>query len=132
MRFSTYIVQCSDESFYTGITSRLEKRIDEHNSESYPKSYCHSRRPVKLVFVRKFRRAMEAISFEKQIKRWSRAKKIALINNDIEKLKELAQCRNESHYKNYIPPKTRSAATVTMSVAETDPTMPVKVRLRSP
>jgi len=75
---------------------------------------------------------MEAISFEKQIKRWSRAKKIALINNDIEKLKELAQCRNESHYKNYIPPKTRSAATVTMSVAETDPTMPVKVRLRSP
>ena len=99
-RFCTYIVLCIDGSFYTGVTSRLEKRIAEHNSNKFPRAYCHIRRPVKLVFVRRFSKPKEAISFEKQIKRWSRAKKIALITDDIEKLKVLAECRNESHYKN--------------------------------
>jgi len=42
----------------------------------------------------------QAIAFEKQVKGWSRKKKEALINEDIELLRKLAACKNESHYKN--------------------------------
>ena len=100
LRFSTYIVECTDGSFYTGVTSRLKKRIREHNSDNNPRSYCYKRRPVRLVYEQKFRIIKKAIAFEKQIKRWSRAKKIALIKGDIEELKRLAACRNDSHSRN--------------------------------
>jgi len=40
---------------------------------------------------------MDAIRFEKQLKRWSRAKKEALIKGDFDELKNLAQCRNETN-----------------------------------
>ncbi len=100
LRFSTYIVECADSSFYTGVTSRLEKRIAEHNSEDYPNSYCYTKRPVKLVFECKFRSIRQAIAFEKQIKGWTRAKKIALINGEFDELKKLVECKNDSHFKN--------------------------------
>jgi putative endonuclease len=46
---------------------------------------------------------MDAIRFEKQLKRWSHAKKEALIAGDFETLKKLAECRNETNSKNYSP-----------------------------
>ena len=48
--YFVYILECNDKSFYTGVTNNLEKRLLEHNSNQFVKSYCHSRRPVKLVF----------------------------------------------------------------------------------
>jgi len=42
---------------------------------------------------------MKAIEFEKQLKGWTKAKKLALINNDLELLKELAACKNETSHK---------------------------------
>ena len=89
-KYFVYILKCSDNSFYTGITNNIEKRINEHQSGINSKCYTHSRRPVKLVFYEEFQNPNEAISKEKQIKGWSRKKKQALINNDFEELKRLS------------------------------------------
>ena len=84
-----YILKCSDGSFYTGSTSDLEKRLSEHQN-GLIKCYTRSRRPVKLVFSEYFESAYDAISAERQIKGWSRAKKKALIKRDYELLVKLS------------------------------------------
>lgn len=98
--YSVYILECSDESYYTGISSRLDERIDEHNDGKYTDAYTYRRRPVKLVFYENLIEVDQAIYFEKKIKRWSRAKKRALIGGNYDKLKLLAECKNETHFKN--------------------------------
>ena len=45
-----YILKCSDDTFYTGVTNNLERRVTEHNSGISEESYTKSRRPLKLVF----------------------------------------------------------------------------------
>lgn len=86
-----YILYCSDETYYTGVTSNLDKRIAQHQSGSYKDSYTSKRLPIKLVFYAEFTQVGIAIEREKQIKRWSRAKKEALINDDYEALPNLAK-----------------------------------------
>lgn len=54
--------------------------------------------PVELVYFEEFSRIDEAFYREKQVQGWSRAKKEALINSVQEKLHELSECKNESHY----------------------------------
>jgi len=95
-----YILECSDDSFYIGVTNDVGRRFIEHFNGIHDRAFTYERRPIKLVFCKQFNRPIEAISFEKQIKRWTRAKKIALINNDLDELHELAECQNESHCKN--------------------------------
>ncbi len=85
-----YILKCIDGSYYTGSTSNLEKRLSEHQQGAIP-GYTHKRRPVKLVFSDCFEEVYDAISAERQIKGWTRAKKEALINGDFELLKILAK-----------------------------------------
>jgi predicted GIY-YIG superfamily endonuclease len=87
-----YILRCSDGSYYTGMTSNLEQRLSQHNAGTYP-GYTKSRRPVRMVFSESFYDIDQAIMREKQIKKWSRMKKEALIDGDYEKLKELARKR---------------------------------------
>ena len=86
-----YILKCSDDSYYTGITSNLIKRIKEHKIGLHKDSYTYSRRPIKMVFYAEFTDINLAIKTEKQIKNWSRAKKVALINGEFEKLPNLAK-----------------------------------------
>jgi putative endonuclease len=86
-----YILKCSDNSYYTGVTSKLEQRLFQHNTAFYPDSYTASRRPLELVFYAEFTNVNLAIEKEKQIKKWSRAKKEALINDDYEALPNLAK-----------------------------------------
>ncbi len=100
--FFTYILSCSDDSYYIGVTNDLIIRSNQHNSDKFPGSYCHTRRPVKLVFSKAFSDAKNAISYEKQIKRWSRKKKEALILWDFKKLHELAACKNQSSHKKFL------------------------------
>ncbi len=88
-----YIVKCSDGSFYTGSTSNIETRLSEHQNGAI-KGYTSSRRPVKLVFSDFFDRAYDAISAERQIKGWSRAKKKALIKGDFDLLVKLSNMKN--------------------------------------
>jgi putative endonuclease len=94
-----YILECSDETLYVGVTNNVGRRFIEHTSGLHEDSYTFSRRPLKLVYCKQFSSPMEAIEYEKQLKRWSKAKKIALINNDFKSLHELAECKNETSHK---------------------------------
>lgn len=86
-----YILKCSDNSYYVGITSNLEQRIVEHRLGRYVESYTYARRPIELVFYSEFTDINLAIQTEKQIKKWSRAKKEALISNEFDKLQNLSK-----------------------------------------
>ncbi|MCP4052511.1 MAG: GIY-YIG nuclease family protein [Mesoflavibacter sp.] len=86
-----YILKCSDNTYYTGITSNLERRIIEHKLGKHIESYTYKRRPIELMFYAEFTDISIAIQTEKQIKKWSKAKKEALINNEFEKLPNLAK-----------------------------------------
>lgn len=85
-----YILKCSDGSYYVGSASNLEHRLNRHNRGRGP-SYTAKRRPVQLVYHERFSNLDGAVKREHQIKKWSRAKKEALINGDLESLKELSK-----------------------------------------
>jgi|688.fasta_scaffold930944_1 putative endonuclease len=86
-----YILKCSDGTYYTGVTSNLEKRVFQHNVAFYPDCYTASRRPLILVFYAEFTDINLAIEKEKQIKKWSKLKKEALINGEFDRLPNLAK-----------------------------------------
>ena len=75
----TYIVKCSDGSFYTGWTNDLEKRIKAHNDGKGAK-YTKSRRPVVLAYYEEFQTREEAMRREWEIKQMSRQKKMRMIS----------------------------------------------------
>ncbi|GEM_PF-319050 len=86
-----YILLCSDNSFYTGVTENVYKRFDEHQDGKYFGSYTYSRRPLQLVYFCHFTDIEQAILFEKKVKKWSRAKKLSLIEGRYEDLPNLAK-----------------------------------------
>ena len=94
-----YILQCSDNSYYTGVTNDLERRLKEHQEGFNSSSYTHSRRPVVLKWYSDLASPTQAIRLEKQIKGWTKRKKEALISGNWDKLKEYAECLNESSHK---------------------------------
>lgn len=86
-----YILECDDGTYYTGITNNLERRLNEHESGKNPEAYTFSRRPVTLKFCAEFTDFYLAIDREKQIKRWSNAKKKALIEGKFDLLRSLSK-----------------------------------------
>jgi putative endonuclease len=66
--YYVYIVKCSDNSYYTGFTNDLERRINEHNGGVNPASYTHIRRPVKLVFYNEFNDVNKPYSLKNKLK----------------------------------------------------------------
>ncbi|OGU27710.1 MAG: hypothetical protein A2057_02560 [Ignavibacteria bacterium GWA2_35_9] len=84
-----YILKCSDGSYYTGCTTNLERRIQEHNFKRYD-GYTSTRLPVKLVYSQQFSDINDAIAAERKIKGWSRKKKEALISENFDLLHDLA------------------------------------------
>jgi len=100
MKGYMYILECADGSYYTGSTKDLERRMAQHqNGEGA--NHTKKRLPVKLVYYEEFSRIDKAFYREKQVQGWSRKKKEALIKGMPEELHKLAECMNESHYKNY-------------------------------
>ena len=96
-----YILKCADSSYYIGVSNSVERRFSEHQEGLNPSCYTFKRRPVELVFIQKFMDINEAITFEKQIKGWSRKKKEALISDNWERLKSLSQCQNKTSHLNF-------------------------------
>lgn len=82
-----YILGCSDGSFYTGSTTNLRLRLEQHKSGEGA-HYTMDRRPVKLLYCESYDRADEAFAREKQVQGWSRKKKIALIKGNFGELKK--------------------------------------------
>lgn len=74
----TYILRCSDGTFYTGWTNHLEERVHAHN-EGRGAKYTRSRSPVELVYYEEFGTKREAMSREAVIKRMTRVQKLALV-----------------------------------------------------
>ena len=102
--YYVYILQCADESYYTGITNDLDRRINEHLTGLDSNCYTFKRRPLELKFSQEFNDVLQAIYYDKQIKGWTRAKKQALIKGNFDRLQVLSECRNFTHYK-YKPDK---------------------------
>ncbi len=76
-----YILQCNDDSLYTGVTTDIERRVKEHNHDTkLAASYTRARRPVKLVYSEQCDDRSQALKREVRIKRLKRFEKQALIN----------------------------------------------------
>ncbi len=85
-----YILKCSDGSYYTGSTTNLELRIQQHQAGEGAK-HTKSRLPVDLVYSEEYDRIDYAFYREKQIQRWGRKKKTALIDGRFGDLPTLAK-----------------------------------------
>ena len=74
----TYMLRCSDGSFYVGSTRKLEQRLHEH-AVGQGAHYTRTRLPVELVWFEEHDNIGAAFAREKQIQNWGRAKRLALI-----------------------------------------------------
>jgi putative endonuclease len=77
--YFVYILKCADKTLYTGICVDLKKRLNEHNTSNLGAKYTRSRRPVKLVYSKKYRNRSTASKAEVQIKKLARQDKLKLI-----------------------------------------------------
>ncbi|WP_174274851.1 TrmH family RNA methyltransferase [Sphingomonas bacterium] len=116
MTFHTYMLRCSDGSYYVGHTDDLDRRMGEHQSGSIP-SYTQNRRPVTLMWCESFSEREQAFAAERKLKGWSRAKKEALIAGDFELLKLLSRraLRDEASASSASPQDERAGGAVAPS-----------------
>lgn len=76
-----YMLQCADETLYTGITTDVARRVDEHNNSAKGAKYTSARRPVELIFSKKCKNRSSASKEEFRIKSLSRKEKLELIQS---------------------------------------------------
>jgi predicted GIY-YIG superfamily endonuclease len=93
MTFWVYVLRCADGSYYTGHTEDLATRVAQHVAGEIP-GYTSTRRPVALVFSQEVATREEALTSERQIKGWSRAKKEAMTRGDWAEVSRLARARS--------------------------------------
>jgi putative endonuclease len=80
--YFVYIVECADSTLYTGISTELERRIQEHNTSEKGAKYTRIRRPVKLVYSESYPNRSSASKREYEIKKkMNRAEKLKLIES---------------------------------------------------
>ncbi len=77
--YYVYILECADKTLYTGITVDVVRRVNEHNTSKLGAKYTQVRRPVKLVYSKKYEDRSLASKAEYKIKKLSRGEKIKLI-----------------------------------------------------
>jgi len=81
--YFVYIVKCADNTFYTGIATELERRIEEHNGSDKGAKYTRVRRPVSLVYSEEHPDRSSASKREYEIKKkMNRAEKLKLIESN--------------------------------------------------
>ena len=88
--FFVYILRCADGVYYVGLTTDVSARVDAHNAGQGPR-FTACRRPVELVYSEPFDTMAQARQREIQIKKWSRAKKEALVAGDMQTLHNLSR-----------------------------------------
>lgn len=84
MCWYTYILLCSDNSYYIGITNDLDRRVILHNTRKGSR-YLLSKLPIILLYSEKYINKSEARKREIQLKGWSRIKKERLMRGDVSK-----------------------------------------------
>jgi len=80
MSYFIYILECHDKTLYTGITTDVQRRVEEHNFSDKGAKYTKIRRPVKLVYSEKSEDRSSASKREYAIKKLTRTQKLELIN----------------------------------------------------
>jgi len=88
-----YILQCSDNSLYIGHTENIQNRLNTHNAGLGP-AYTAIRRPIQLIYHESHPTKKSTVRREKQIKKWTRAKKQSLIKGDMNRLHQLSKRRH--------------------------------------
>lgn len=87
MSYYFYILRCADNSLYCGVTTNLEKRLQEHNLDnSKGAKYTRAKRPVILVYCEKYPDIKTAMKREAEVKKWTKAQKEMLVNLQDDKL----------------------------------------------
>ena len=86
----TYMLRCSDGTYYVGSTRELALRVYQHQIGEGAE-YTRRRRPIELVWHEEHENIGAAFDREKQIQRWGRAKREALIHQDYGALPGLAK-----------------------------------------
>ena len=80
MSYFVYILRCSDDTLYTGITTDIKRRVKEHNSSDRGAKYTKLRRPVEVVYSEESESRSSASKREYEIKKLKRQEKMELIN----------------------------------------------------
>jgi putative endonuclease len=75
-----YVLRCADDTFYTGTTTDITRRIDEHNTKKCGSKYTKTRRPVELIFWLDFENRSQAQKAEYKFKKLTRTQKEKIIN----------------------------------------------------
>jgi len=78
-----YVVGCCDGTLYTGVTTDLNRRVNEHNTSKRGAKYTKTRRPVNLIWSNKYNNRSEAQSAEYSFKKLSRKEKLDIIKNGL-------------------------------------------------
>jgi len=89
-----YILKCANNTYYTGSTKDLERRIEQHQT-GFGANYTKKHLPVELVYFEKFDRIDFAFIREKQVQNWSRKKKEALIKGEYKLLKKFSSSKSD-------------------------------------
>lgn len=84
------ILECSDRSLYVGSTRELERRLAQHN-DGQGAAYTRTRLPVRLLHFEQFDGVADAYRREKQVQGWGRAKRLALVKEQLERLPGLGR-----------------------------------------
>ena len=87
MNYFVYMIECSDGTYYVGVTNDVFRRVQEHQDGLNKTCYTFKRRPVLLKYYLEFDYIDEAIILEKRLKKWSRTKKEAYFKREWIKLK---------------------------------------------
>ena len=77
-----YVVRCADGTLYTGITTDIKRRLNEHNYGEKAAKYTRSRRPVTLVMTKEYETHSAAASAEWHFKRLNRNQKLKVIDEN--------------------------------------------------
>ena len=89
---SVYILRCGNDTFYTGSTIDLQRRLRQHQ-QGKGANYTRKHPPIVLVYHQEYPTVQEAFRREKQIQGWSHDKKQALIDGDIDLLIKLSNSK---------------------------------------
>jgi putative endonuclease len=95
-RFFVYIVKCRDNSFYTGFTPDLKRRVKLHNAGRGAK-YTRDRRPVKLVWHKEYKYFKLAFMEERRIKTFTRAQKENLVKSAKKARRKIRRASKKRH-----------------------------------
>jgi putative endonuclease len=74
-----YVVRCDDGTLYTGVTTDITRRVNEHNASPRGAKYTKSRRPVTLVYSKAYPNRSLAMKAEYRFKQLTRAEKVNLV-----------------------------------------------------